>query len=197
MVPFSDSTSWKEASFLIKQQGVYLEKSLKSNTSASLFLGFLWSDSWRCQTDPDSFRTDILLQMDRLRTELTRAFSTSGKKLEVRFFDTNMLSLVFSNCTDADVAAFCRNYETAYQIRFTRITPRDPIGKQVFDLMHLLTSDRANSGISYAVSVGLSFQQNYLVEVVSRDRQECPDDLLIEAVDQALLTHHALLEGLK
>lgn len=82
-----------------------------------------------------------------------------------------------------------------YHIRFARFAPQNPIGKYVFDLMHRLTSGQSDPGNSHSISVGLSFQQNYLVEVVSRDRQESPEDLLVEAVDQVLLTHHALLEG--
>lgn len=197
MIPFSESSSWKEASFLIKQQGVYLEKSIQKKNADQypVFIGFLWSDSWRSQTTPDSFRTDFLLRMDQLRAELASAFSTAGKKLEVRFFDMNILSLVFSNCTETDVVDFCRNYEMNYHIRFARFASQNPIGKYVFDLMHRLTSGQSDPGNSHSISVGLSFQQNYLVEVVSRDRQESSEDLMVEAVDQALLTHHVLLEG--
>lgn len=199
MIPFSEFTSWKEACFLIKQQGVYLEKSLleKRADHSPLFFGCLWKDSWNSQTDPASFCTELLLQIDRLRTDLSAAFSISGKKLEVRFLDLNILSLVFSDCSEADVAAFCRKHEGEYHIRFMPISPTDPIGKYVFDTVHQLTSDRPDPGLSHALSVGLSFQQNYLVEVVSRDRREDPDLLLVEAVDQALLTHHALLAGTK
>ena len=44
------------------------------------------------------------------------------------------------------------------------------------------------------VQVGLSYQQNYLVEVVSSDRGEAKEDLLKEAADQIIAKYHRVID---
>lgn len=185
-----DDVEW--AAYLIKQQCVYLEKSIreKRETGQKCYLAFLWRTEWRTQLK--QFNGARNCEIDALRPELEARFAPWGR-LECRFMDLNVLSLLFSDCEAADVRAFCASLRGDYALRDCGELPADgPVAIEVFNALLSVPDEDARR---VELCVGLSYQQNYLADVVARDRGEARKLLLIEAVDQALLTHHCLIDG--
>lgn len=189
MKDFNITDSVEQIFFLIKQQCVYLEKSISEKLQGSVpcFLAFVWKPAWESQVT--GFNNKLHQEIDKTRCIIEKGFRG---KLEVRFQDVNILSLLFSECDASDAEEYCAYLcdTQGYQSRYCGSPKGGFVGLNVFDSFFAAEQDGEKS--SMPLSVTLSYQQNYLVQVVSRDRSEDPEALFLEAVDQAILAHHAL-----
>lgn len=190
----TNELTFDEADFFVKQQGVYLEKSIRAEQFAPCYTACLWHEDWRGQTLREMYSAERMAEIDVFRKRLSKEFGRNGGVLEVHFFDLDLLSLLFRGCSEEEAQEFCGRLALEYQVRFCGRFPSEcyaPV--QLFSHWYSAASRRASAGDRY-VSTGVSYRQRYLIGVVCRDRQEEREQLLLEAADQAIRAHHAVLE---
>lgn len=200
MKAFTDVASYEEAVFLVKQQVVYLEKMIKTLKAEQevCSLAFLKSSKWECQKHSDTFSLELCSQINQLRCRLEKEFENTdnpNSRVEVRFFDLDVLSLLFVHASEAEAASFCRKLKQNYECSYCGVLEYQNIGPELYELAYraFLFGQREEAG-RRMVQVGLSYQQNYLVEVVSSDRGEAKEDLLKEAADQIIAKYHRVID---
>lgn len=185
--------TFDEADFFVKQQGVYLEKSIRARQCVPCYTACLWHKDWRGQTLRETYSTERMGEINAFRKQLSRKFNRNGAVLEVRFFDLDILSLLFWGCSEEDAEAFCKRLTPKYQVRFCGQFLGCYVPIELFSQWYSLTASRVSID-DRRVSIGVSYRQRYLIDVVCRDRQETRDQLLLEAADQAIRAYHAVLE---
>ena len=193
MKAYSTSDSLEQAVFLNRQQCVYLEKSLlkKRESGEPCWLAFIGKIEWRSQRT--QFSPVLNCRIDALRHVLEEDFSNRGK-LECRFLDVDLLSLLFSHCTEEKAHNYCRRLSQDYYVHFCGSLPsKGAIAPALFDSLFDVESNTTVCGEETMLRIGVTYHQNYLIDVLSHDRDEARNLLLIEAIDQALLAHHALV----
>ena len=192
MRSYSASDSMEQAVFLNRQQCVYLEKSIRKKKEAGeeYWLAFVRKSEWKSQLK--QFSPDLNCSIDSLRHTLEEEFSHIGN-LECRFLDVDLLALLFSRCSEEAALVFCHELSAEFQVRFHGALPKEgAIAPALFGALYAVRQDTDAREENKTLKIGVSYQQNYLIDVVSRDRAEAKDQLLIEAVDQVILANHAL-----
>lgn len=197
---FTETISYEEAVFLVKQQVVYLEKMIKAlKQKGEVFsLAFMRSAEWACQKNVDTFSSALCSRIDWLRFGMEEEFAqtaVSGSRMEARFFDLDVLSLLFVHASEMEAVAFCEKMKQDYKYSYCGTPVYQNIGPALYEQAYRAFSpDRKKESRRIGIQVGLSYQQNYLVEVVSRDRGEAKEDLLTEAADQVIAKYHRVVD---
>jgi len=197
MKQFASEASFREAEFLIRQQVVYLEKSIaeKKSNCWKCYLAFLHCNRWLSQISEATYSGAVLTgEMVPLCDKLARDFGQTGGSLEVRLFDLNLLSLLFSGCEEQDARAFCDAIGAPYRVIFCGTFSYEWIGLALYEQVYRAFYP-AGMLEERPIMASLSYQQNYLVDVVSRDRGEPRECLLVEAVDQVLHAYHEVVSS--
>lgn len=199
MKAFTDVASYEEAVFLVKQQVVYLEKMIKTLKAEQevCSLAFLKNSKWKCQKYSETFSLELCRQINQLRCWLEKEFESTdnpNSRVEVRFFDLDVLSLLFVHASEVEAESFCRKFKQNYECSYCGVPEYQNIGLGLYELAYRAFSfgQREETG-RRMIQVGLSYQQNYLVEVVSSDRGEAKEDLLKEAADQIIAKYHRVI----
>ena len=170
-----------------------MEKSICARQGIPCYTACLWHGDWHAQTLRETYSSQRMCGINALRAQLSRQFTGNGRVLEVRFFDLDLLSLLFWGCSEQEARAFCEDLTPEYQVRFCGQFPKCYAPLQLFNQWYSATRGAAPAQQRH-VCVGVSYRQRYLIDVVCRDRQEARDQLLLEAADQAIRAYHEILE---
>ena len=196
MKRISNKMSYKEVFFLIKQEVVYLEKEIIAarNEGKEFYIVFINDKAWNVQTNADTFSSSIISQMNQACEELKKNYEGHDGNLSVRYFDTNILSLLFVGCKEKEVIEYCKKVQSKYMCWYSGNFDFEYIGDDLYKISYQINNN-PNREKKRKVEVGLSYQQNYLAHVVSRDRNEPLEILLSEAVNQVVFKYHQVVRN--
>jgi hypothetical protein len=187
------SANYDEVVFRIKQEVVYLEKDIaaKKESGEPAYLAVLHFPGYGGQKKENSFSEDLYKEQRKLCNAIEAGFKKGT--VHARLFDLDLVSLLFSDCSEENAFSYLNevNAEGAEKAYIGEITYKY-IAPSLYNAIYAAFDNAEKEGTVH-VSTNLSFQQNYLVEVVSRDRNEDKEDLLIEAVDQVIQKYHAVV----
>jgi len=195
MKEIHENLPYRELCFLIKQEVVYLEKEILEtiNNKNSFYLTFVSKKEWDVQTSADTFSKDVLSEMLRFLDGIKRNGNKCHGTISARFFDTNVLSVLFTGCEESDADNFCRSIQSEAVCYRPSQFDFKYIGDELYKVAY--RGKVATETKKRKLNVGLSYQQNYLVNVVSRDRNEPVETLLSEAVNQAIFKYHQVIRN--
>ena len=185
----------REIEFLIKQEVVYLEKEIinAKNNNKDFYLAFISKNNWKHQTSSDTFSFEVLSEMIDTRNDILRKKDDFEGSFSVRFFDTNMLSILFVGCDKKRVNDFCDKLKKTCVCSPPTNFKFEYIGDEIYKFAYQMNENKVEK--IRKIDVGLSYQQNYLAHVVSQDRNEPMELLLSEAVNQAIFKYHQVMNN--
>lgn len=187
--------SYREIEFLIKQEVVYLEKEIidAKEKNKDFYLSFVTKKNWDVQISENTFSDMVLENMLYERENIKQMYEGYTGTISVRFFDINTLSLLFIGCDEYIANEFCNHLNSNMLCSQPTKFDFEYIGDSVYKVAYQFK--KVPSSKKRQVDVGLSYQQNYLVHVVSRDRNEPIETLLSEAVNQAIFKYHQVIRN--
>lgn len=181
--------------FRIKQEVVYLEKEISEVKDAGKrsFVAFLRFDGEENQNNPES----ALLSYNRMRDVCNRIEEGFQEGVvHARLFDLNLISLLFTECSEENARSYLNGCNFVHtQKSYVGPIEYTNIGPCLYEAAYRAFEKEKAQKEKVVVSTNLSFQQNYLVDVVSRDRNEDKADLFVEAIDQAIQKYHMVVGG--
>lgn len=190
--------SLSEIRFIQKQYIVYLEKQMielhKSKTPFTLMLFRL--------CDPSIPISIIKEENSGLSAYNYLEYLNNIELFKnqcLRFYGMNTISAVFINVSQEDILEKISSNKKMKAVLLERFDNITNVGKEIADMNHKLSCIPYGQYVNYnenaedkemrGINTNVSIQQDFLIKVVSRDRGEKKEVLLLEAVDNVLMKY--------